>query len=172
MALILCSVILFSKTMRHSFKVGLSFGTTSGIITTLGLMLGLHSSTHSTIVVIGGIVTIAVADSFSDALGIHISEESENKHTTKEIWESTVSTFICKLIVALSFIIAILVFELYIGIIVNVIWGLLLLCVLSFYIAKRQKASPSKVVLEHLAVAVMVLVAAHLLGGWIASICI
>ncbi|MEO0185998.1 MAG: VIT1/CCC1 transporter family protein, partial [candidate division WOR-3 bacterium] len=75
--------------LKHSLKTGFSFGSTSGIITTLGLMVGLHSGTHSKIVVIGGILTIAIADAFSDALGIHVSEESENKHSTKEIWEST-----------------------------------------------------------------------------------
>ena len=71
--------------MRHSLRVGFSFGITSGIITTLGLMVGLNSSTRSGLVVIGGILTIAIADAFSDALGIHISEESENRHTAKEI---------------------------------------------------------------------------------------
>ncbi len=41
--------------MRHSLKTGLSFGLTSGIITTIGLMVGLNSGTHSKLVVIGGI---------------------------------------------------------------------------------------------------------------------
>jgi len=74
--------------MRHSLKVGFSFGLTSGIITTLGLMVGLHSGAHSKLVLIGGVLTIAIADAFSDALGIHMSEESENRHTTRETWES------------------------------------------------------------------------------------
>ncbi|MGB6865995.1 MAG: VIT1/CCC1 transporter family protein, partial [Candidatus Aminicenantaceae bacterium] len=91
--------------MKHSLKTGFSFGLTSGIITTLGLMVGLHSGTHSKLVVIGGILTIAIADSFSDALGIHISEESENKHTKKEIWESTISTFLSKFVFALTFVV-------------------------------------------------------------------
>ena len=66
--------------MNHSIKTGFSFGLTSGIITTLGLIVGLNSGTGSKLVVLGGILTIAIADAFSDALGIHISEESENKH--------------------------------------------------------------------------------------------
>jgi len=76
--------------MGHSLKTGFSFGLTSGIITTLGLMVGLHSGTHSKLAVTGGILTIAIADAFSDALGIHISEESKNKRITKEIWQTTV----------------------------------------------------------------------------------
>lgn len=64
--------------MKHSLRTGFCFGLTSGIITTIGLMVGLYSSTNSKLVVIGGILTIAVADAFSDALGIHIAEESKH----------------------------------------------------------------------------------------------
>lgn len=63
--------------MKNSLKIGICFGITSGIITTLGLMMGLESGTNSRLVVLGGIFTIAIADAFSDALGIHISEESQ-----------------------------------------------------------------------------------------------
>ena len=58
--------------IKQSFRAGFSFGLTSGAITTLGLMVGLHSGTHSKVVVMGGILVIAVADALSDALGIHI----------------------------------------------------------------------------------------------------
>ena len=63
--------------MKDSLRTGICFGLTSAVITTLGLMVGLHSGTHSRLVVLGGILTIAIADAFSDALGIHMSEESE-----------------------------------------------------------------------------------------------
>ena len=62
------------KPDLHSVTVGLSFGLTSGIITTLGLMVGLYSGTHSRLAVLGGILTIAIADSFSDALGYVIGQ--------------------------------------------------------------------------------------------------
>jgi vacuolar iron transporter family protein len=55
--------------------MGLSFGLTSGVITTLGLIVGLHAGTHSRAAVLGGIFTIAIADSLFDALGIHLAEE-------------------------------------------------------------------------------------------------
>ena len=71
--------------MNHSVKVGFSFGLTSAVITTLGLIVGLNAGTHSKLVVLGGIITIAIADAFSDALGIHVSEESEGKHSQKEV---------------------------------------------------------------------------------------
>ncbi|MBU4493627.1 MAG: hypothetical protein KKA61_04610, partial [Nanoarchaeota archaeon] len=124
--------------MKLSVRKGFSFGLTSGIITTLGIIVGLHSSTHSTIVVIGGIVVIAIADALSDALGIHISEESEIKHSTREIWESTISTFLSKFVFALTFIIPFLLFSLSAAIIASVIWGFSLITMFSLYLAKQQ----------------------------------
>jgi VIT1/CCC1 family predicted Fe2+/Mn2+ transporter len=155
-------------SMKHSYKVGLCFGLTSGIITTLGLMIGLNSGTNSNVLaIVGGILTIAIADSFSDALGIHISEESENKHTSREIWESTLSTFLCKFIIASSFIIPVLLFEITNAIIISIIWGLLLLSIVSYNIAKEQKKKPWFVVGEHLVIAAIVIVAAHYVGHYI-----
>ena len=156
--------------MRHSLKTGFSFGLTSGIITTLGLMVGLHSGTRSKLVVLGGILAIAIADALSDALGIHISEESENKHSAKEIWEATGSTFFSKFIFALTFLIPVLLLELSTAVVVSVIWGLFVLCILSFSIAREQGVSAWRVVTEHLAVALIVIVITHYVGHWIASV--
>ena len=153
--------------IKHSLKTGISFGLTSGVITTLGLMVGLNSGTNSKLAVIGGILTIAIADAFSDALGIHISEESESKHTEKEIWESTISTFLSKFLFALIFVIPVLVFQLETAILVSVIFGLAILCILSFYIAKEQGTKPWKVITEHLIVVIVVIVMTHYLGKWV-----
>lgn len=154
--------------MKHSLQVGLCFGLTSGIITTLGLMTGLYSGTYSKLVVIGGILTIAIADSLSDSLGIHISEEAECKHTSKEIWESTLATLFCKFFVASSFIIPVLLIELKTAIYVSIIWGLSLLSVLSFNIAKSQNKKPWKGIIEHLIIAAVVIVLAYYVGQFIA----
>ena len=155
--------------MKHSLKIGFCFGLTSAIITTLGLMVGLHSGTHSKLVVLGGIMVIAIADALSDAFGIHISEESENKHSVKETWESAIATFFCKFIFALTFIIPVLLFELTTAIVVSICWGLFALSLLSFYIAKEQQVRPWKVIVEHLIVALLVILITHYVGAFIAS---
>lgn len=153
--------------MRHSVETGLSFGLTSGVITTLGLIVGLHSSTHSKPAVIGGVLTIAIADAFSDALGIHISEEAENRHTVREIWEATISAFLAKFVFALTFLAPVLFFSLAKAIPVSIAYGLTLLGVFSFYLSRKQKISPYKVIAEHLGIALMVVAAAHYIGDWI-----
>jgi VIT1/CCC1 family predicted Fe2+/Mn2+ transporter len=156
--------------LRHSLKTGLSFGLTSGIITTLGLMVGLHSGTHSKLAVLGGILTIAIADAFSDALGIHVSEESENKHTTREIWESTLCTFAAKFIFAMSFLAPVVLFPLTTAIVVSIVWGLSLLSIFSYVMAKKQEEKPWKVVGEHLLTGVVVIAITHFVGDWVSLI--
>ncbi len=153
--------------MKHSLKIGFSFGLTSGVITTLGLMVGLHSGTHSKLIIIGAILTIAIADAFSDALGIHVSEESENHHTPKQIWTATISTFLAKFIFAMTFIVPVLLLPLNTAIIASIAWGILLLGVFSYYLAKMQKTKPYKVIGEHLATVVAVIIITHFVGEWI-----
>ncbi|MCK5627965.1 hypothetical protein KAI12_00725 [Candidatus Bathyarchaeota archaeon] len=146
---------------------GIGFGITSGVITTLGVIVGLHSGTQSRLAVLVAILVLAVADALSDAMGIHISEEAENQHSTRELWECALFTFLSKLCVALSFIIPVLLFELYIAILVSVIWGLVLITVFSYFMAKSQSQNPWKVVLEHVLITILVVLFAHYLGDFI-----
>ncbi len=154
--------------MKESLKTGITFGLTSGTITTLGLMIGLYSGTNSRTVVIGGILTIAIADSFSDALGIHISEEANHTRTTTQVWVATVATFLSKLY-AITFIIPVLLFDLPIAININLIWGFTLITILSYYLAKSQGVKPWKVILEHLIIITIVIALTHFLGKLIAQ---
>ena len=156
--------------MKDSLRTGVSFGVTSAVITTLGLMVGLHSGTHSKIVVLGGIMTIAIADAFSDALGIHISEEAENTHTTKQVWVATIATFLTKFLFAMTFVVPVLVLSLSTAIVVSLIWGLSMLTVLSYVIAKTQGKPPWKIVGEHLVIAIMVIAITHWVGDWIGTL--
>ena len=156
--------------MKSSIRIGLSFGLTSGIITTLGLMVGLAAGTSSKIVVIGGIITIAVADALSDALGIHLSQESETLKTHKQVWESTFATFVSKFVFALTFLIPVIFLDLFFAIIVSIIWGFFLLGLLSHIIARRELKLPGKVVFEHWTIAIIVILATFFVGRLISGL--
>ena len=86
------------------FTKGFSFGLTSGVITTLGMIVGLESALHSKFAIIAGIISIAIADSLSDAFGIHISEEAGADHKTKGVWKATFYTLLYKFLFAIIFI--------------------------------------------------------------------
>lgn len=155
--------------MKESLKTGFTFGLISGVITTLGLMVGLHSGTHSRLAVMGGVLTIAIADAFSDALGVHVSEEYRNKSSAREIWEATLATLASKAVFALTFLVPVLLLDLPTAIIVAIVWGLSLICILSYAIARAVGEKPVKVVMEHLTITVAVIVMTHYLGDWVAA---
>lgn len=153
--------------MKDSFKKGFSFGLTEGIITTIGLMVGLTYGTHSKLAVLGGILTIAIADAASDGLGIHISEEWEDKHSAKDVWESTFSTVFTKFFFTMTFVVPVLLFDLSTAIMLSVIYGLFILGIFSFLMAKGQKQKAWKVVGEHLLIAILVIITTYYVGNWI-----
>ena len=150
--------------LKQSIKTGFSFGLTSGVITTLGLLIGLASGGQPQIVVLGGILVIAVSDALSDALGIHISEESNEKRTDKEVWESTITTFLSKLIVSGSFIVPVIFLPVFQAAIASIAWGIFLVSVFSFVLAKMQNRSAMPVIFEHLIITVIVIIATYYIG--------
>jgi VIT1/CCC1 family predicted Fe2+/Mn2+ transporter len=156
--------------MRDSLKKGFGFGLTSGVITTLGMIVGLHSAVPSKTVIIGGILTIAFADAFSDAMGTHISEEFEGQHSAKEVWEATLSTFLSKLLFAITFVLPVWFLPLSDAITVSIMWGLLVIAVFSYFMAKQQEVEPYKIIIEHLFIAIIVVLLTHQIGDWIASL--
>lgn len=145
-------------------RIGFSFGLTSGVITTLGLLVGLSRGTSSRTAVLAGILTIAVADALSDAMGIHVSEEGEGVHTGREVWTSTLATFVSKLAVALTFAVPVLLLPLGTATVAAVVWGAALLAILSVVTARDQGVSPPRLVVEHLGLALLVVAGSYLVG--------
>ena len=160
---------MIRRNFEHPIQVGMSFGLVSGVITSLGLVVGLSVGTQSRIAVIGGIVTIAIADSLSDALGIHISEEAENVHSPMEVWMATGVTFVTKFAVASSFLAPVLLLELADAVWFSVAWGVAAVAALSWYIARRQMTSRTVVMAEHVGVAVLVVIVSALVGRWVST---
>ena len=152
---------------NDGIRVGLFFGTTSGVITTCGLLVGLASGTGSLAAVLGGILVIAVADSMSDALGIHLSEESAEGSTTAHVWTATLATFLAKFVVAVSFALPFLLVELDSAIRLALAWGAVLLAILSWKLARIQGEHPLPVIAEHLLVATVVVLLSHGVGLWV-----
>jgi VIT1/CCC1 family predicted Fe2+/Mn2+ transporter len=147
----------------------LFFGATSGVITTIGLIVGLNSGTRSITAVLGGILIIAVADAMSDALGIHLAEEANPDTDHAHVWAATIMTFLTKFIFSISFAVPLLLLPLSQAVIASVIWGLLVIVVLSYFLAKSQDEPPLYIIGEHVGIAVLVLVFSHYIGVWVAA---
>ena len=149
-------------------RTGLFFGATSGVITTIGLIVGLNSGTQSITAVLGGILVIAVADAMSDALGIHLAEESDPETDQGHVWAATITTFLTKFVFSVSFAVPLLLLPLQPAVIVSVAWGLLVIVVLSYFLARAQQESPLAVIAEHVGIAVLVVVLSQYIGTWVA----
>lgn len=151
-------------------RTGLFFGATSGVITTLGLMVGLEAGTRSLAAVFGGVVVIAISDAMSDAMGIHLSEEADPESTRAHIWAATLTTFVTKFLVAISFALPLLVLPLEQAVIFGAAWGLIIISVMSFFLARLQQAPVWRAVGEHLAIALVVIAVSHYVGVWTRSV--
>lgn len=148
-------------------RTGLFFGATSGVITTIGLIVGLNSGTRSITAVLGGILVIAVADAMSDALGIHLAEESDPETSHAHVWAATVMTFLTKFVFSISFAIPLLLLPLTTAVVASVVWGMLVIAILSYFLARSQNESPLAIVTEHLTIALLVVLFSHYIGVWV-----
>lgn len=156
--------------MNKAQKVGISFGLTSATITTLGLIIGLEVSTGSRLAVAAGILTIAIADAFSDAFGVHLAKESEGNFSNQELRQATVSTFLYKFVFALTFLIPMLILKMPYSVYVAIIWGGGVLIALNYYIARSNGKRPGPIILEHLSIAVAVILLSWAAGLLIARV--
>jgi VIT1/CCC1 family predicted Fe2+/Mn2+ transporter len=163
------------NNLKESLKIGFSFGLVSGVLTTLGLLIGLGVSTESKSAVIGGILTIAIADALSDSFGVHLSQESSGNNSKRQIWEATFSTFFSKFIFALSFLIPVIILDLELAVLVSTLWGLFLIGLLSYFVSKgnRNRGEEGKflhVISEHFALFLLVITSSYFIGIFINNI--
>lgn len=145
-----------------------SFGATSAIITNLGIITGLNTLAHPKLSIIGALLVIALADNLSDTFGIHIYQESEHL-SKKEVWLSTLTNFFARLFVSLTFIALIILLPIKLAAVCSVVWGLLILTVMSYTIARQRKMSPYSAILAHTTVAVLVVAASHFIGAFLVA---
>lgn len=164
------------KEFSHQLTTGISFGLTSGVITALGMIVGLNSATSSRVAVTAGIIVMAIADGLADAAGLHLSEEAETenekaKHSQKEIWMTTLFAFLSVTGFILTFAVPLLILPLNTAVWVAVAWGMFLIVILNYYIARTRGESELKLIFEHVFLALFVIVisywAGDLVGRWI-----
>ena len=156
--------------VKKSYKTGISFGLVSGVLTTLGLLVGLGVGTQSREVIIGGILTIAVADALSDAFGVHLSQESSGENSKKQVWESTISTLLSKFLLALTFLIPVLIFDIKTARTVDIIWGFVVITLISFLssiLNRVEKKELISAVLEHVLLFIFTVTLSYLIGTFI-----
>ncbi len=152
------------KCPRYQTKF--SFGATSAIITNLGIITGLDTLTHPKLSIITSILLVALADNIADSFGIHIYQESECIDN-KEIWFSTLSNFFTRILISVTFIILVVALPINLAVPCSICWGLALLAIMSYAIAKDRKANPYSEIFKHIIVAIFVITSSHFIGRYV-----
>ena len=125
--------------------VSFSFGAVSAVITCLALIISFDTTNQSKLVVIGSLCVIALADNISDTFGIHIYQEGEFA-SFRKVWKSTLSNFFTRLFVILFFILIVLSLPPFAAMVCSVLYGFLILTVISYLVARKKNISPIPII--------------------------
>jgi len=156
------------ENKRRRYETKFSFGATSAIITNLGIITGLDTLIHPKLSIVVGILTVALADNIADSFGIHIYQESECIDI-KEVWFSTFTNFLTRIFVSFTFVVLVALLPISLAMPCSIFWGLALLAVMSYIIAKERKVNPYSAIFEHIIIAVLVIILSHFAGRYVIS---
>lgn len=159
-----------SVAKRRGFRVNrFSFGGSAGVVACVALIVGLGAAGAPNSLIVSSLLIVALADNLTDSLSIHIYQESE-RLPGKEAFLATISNFVSRLLVSLSFVLFVLALPIRGAVAAALAWGLFLLGLLSWMIARQRGVQPIPEVAKHLFVALVVVAVAELIGDWIPAL--
>lgn len=156
---------------RFHEKTGeLTFGITSGVMTTIGLLAGMNSATGAKLPIVASIAVIACADSLSDSFGMFMSKLGERGTSKIKAFRFALGTLAGKFFFPLTFLLPIMLFDsLSLSVWVDIAWGLLVLSILTIEQAIVKEESIKRNLLQNLELATLSMGLSSLIGRLIAS---
>jgi len=134
-----------------------SFGGTAAIVTSMALVAGLDATSASRATVITALLIAAVADNLTDSLSIHVYQESERLEP-RDAFVGTLSNFAARLAGCLTFVLIVALSPPRAAFPATIAWGMALLAVLTFLVARERRVGAGAEIAKHLGVACAVLV--------------
>ncbi len=147
----------------------ISYGGTAAVVTSAALISGLSAAGATRPVVVSALLIAAIADNLTDALSIHIFQESEHL-AKREALAGTVTNFLARLLLCSSFIPLVWIFPPSYVQTAGVVWGMSLLSVLTYFVARERRANVVAEILKHLVVAMAVITISRTAGHWISEL--
>ena len=143
---------------------GLTFGIMDGVITCLGVIMGL-SAAGSKVFLLLAVLSVGLADAMADAAAFHVGQETEKNHKKKEVRKATVLTFIGVFGGFLLLGIPILFLELFQAILVSGVAGMAILAVLGYWVAAlNPDHHRGRLMWEYVAMGLFVAIVSFLVG--------
>jgi len=146
----------------------ISFGGTAAIVTSMALMAGLEAANAAKAAEVSALLIAAVADNLTDSLSVHLYQESEGLER-REAFVGTLANFATRLVVCLSFVLMVLLFDRHTAAVGGIVWGLSLLSALSYILARQRNVSALSEVVKHVAVAVAIIFVSKSIGQWVTA---
>jgi hypothetical protein len=135
----------------------------------MALIGGLSAADATKAIIVSALLIAALADNLTDALSIHIFQESEQLDQ-KAAFTGTVTNFFTRLLLCISFAALVGLFPLVHAAKVATLWGMSLLAALTYLVARERRVKPLLEVVKHLLVASAVIAASGAIGHWIGAV--
>ena len=132
----------------------------------LGTMMGL-SVTHDKFILLLGVWAAGLSDSFANAAGIFVSQETEKHHNRKEVRKSTLLCFLSTLSMVILLSIPLVFFNFSTAVIISETIGLTLLGFLGYVVGRIRQENVKKHIIKYMAMGVVVSVITFALGQFI-----
>jgi len=148
-------------TMKKISRI--SYGGTAAIVTSMTLITGLNAAGTDKSTLITALLIVALADNITDSLSIHIYQESEQLDE-REAFIGTLSNFTTRLSGSLSFVLIVFSFPPKVVVLVSIVWGNLLLGVLTYFLARERNVRILPEVIKHLVVAAVAIILSKIIA--------
>jgi VIT1/CCC1 family predicted Fe2+/Mn2+ transporter len=146
----------------------ISYGGTAAVVTSTALISGLSAANATKPIIVSALLIAALADNLTDALSVHIFQESEQL-TQKDAFTATTTNFVTRLLLCASFVPLVAFFPLSHATVLAILWAALLLGALTYMVARERNVKPMPEVVKHLFVASVAIIASTLIGHWIGA---
>jgi VIT1/CCC1 family predicted Fe2+/Mn2+ transporter len=147
----------------------ISYGGTAAVVTSMALISGLSAADATRPVIVSALLIAALADNLTDALSIHMFQESE-RLPKQDALRGTVSNFVTRLLLSITFVALVGFFPLAHVARIATAWGMLLLGTLTYLVARERKTKPWLEVVKHLFFASAVIIVSGSIGHWIGAL--
>jgi VIT1/CCC1 family predicted Fe2+/Mn2+ transporter len=146
----------------------ISYGATAAAVTNTALVSGLGAANAAKSIIVSALLIAALADNLTDALSVHIYQESERLEQ-KEALTATLTNFAARLLLSVSFVLLVTVIAPAHAAVAAAVWGAALLATLTSLIARERNVKPLPEVFKHLLVAAVAIVLSRAIGHWIGA---
>ena len=132
----------------------------------MALLAGMEAAHAGKGTMVSALLIAAVADNLTDSLSVHLYQESERLEQ-REVFVGTLTNFVTRLLVCLSFVLMVVMFQPRTAAVGGIAWGMSLLAGLTYLLARHRKVSALSELAKHLTAALAILFVSQAIGHWI-----